>query len=71
MSKALVDHTFVRLEPQIQDYEEWIEDYLDFDRKELAIPDSQVDKVVTTIEEGNVDIDKIGRKSETGVAGFI
>ncbi|GFY29019.1 retrovirus-related Pol polyprotein from transposon opus [Trichonephila clavipes] len=30
---------------------------LDFDRKALAIPDSQIEKVVTTIEEGNVEID--------------
>ncbi|GFX46351.1 uncharacterized protein TNCV_238131 [Trichonephila clavipes] len=30
---------------------------LDFDRKSLAIPDSQIDKVVTTIEEGNVEVD--------------
>ncbi|GFT01948.1 retrovirus-related Pol polyprotein from transposon opus [Trichonephila clavipes] len=30
---------------------------LDFDRKSLAIPDSQIDKVVKTIEEGNVEID--------------
>ncbi|GFW30828.1 retrovirus-related Pol polyprotein from transposon 297 [Trichonephila clavipes] len=35
---------------------------LDFDRKALAIPDSQIEKVVTMIEEGNVEIDltKIG-----------
>ncbi|GFV58397.1 uncharacterized protein TNCV_1657591 [Trichonephila clavipes] len=30
---------------------------LDFDPKVLAIPDSQIEKVVTTIEEGNVEID--------------
>ncbi|GFV57525.1 retrovirus-related Pol polyprotein from transposon 17.6 [Trichonephila clavipes] len=30
---------------------------LDFDRKSLTIPDSQIDKVVKTIEEGNVEID--------------
>ncbi|GFW31527.1 uncharacterized protein TNCV_4419621 [Trichonephila clavipes] len=30
---------------------------LDFDRKSLAIPDSQIDKVVKTIEEGKVEID--------------
>ncbi|GFS67895.1 retrovirus-related Pol polyprotein from transposon 297 [Trichonephila clavipes] len=30
---------------------------LDFDRKWLAIPDSQIDTVVKTIEEGNVEID--------------
>ncbi|GFT99506.1 retrovirus-related Pol polyprotein from transposon 297 [Trichonephila clavipes] len=30
---------------------------LDFDRKALAIPDSQIEKVVTTIEEGNAEID--------------
>ncbi|GFX54065.1 uncharacterized protein TNCV_2337011 [Trichonephila clavipes] len=30
---------------------------LDFDRKSLAIPDSQVDTAVKTIEEGNVEID--------------
>ncbi|GFW94930.1 uncharacterized protein TNCV_3398091 [Trichonephila clavipes] len=30
---------------------------LDFDRKALAIPDSQIEKVVTTIEERNVEID--------------
>ncbi|GFY01310.1 hypothetical protein TNCV_5077761 [Trichonephila clavipes] len=29
----------------------------DFDQKALAIPDSQIEKVVTTIEEGNVEID--------------
>ncbi|GFW86342.1 uncharacterized protein TNCV_4331261 [Trichonephila clavipes] len=29
---------------------------LDFDRKVLAIPDSQIKKVVTTIEEGNVEM---------------
>ncbi|GFX50291.1 uncharacterized protein TNCV_2892081 [Trichonephila clavipes] len=28
---------------------------LDFDRKALAIPDSQIEKVVTTIEEGNME----------------
>ncbi|GFV65179.1 retrovirus-related Pol polyprotein from transposon opus [Trichonephila clavipes] len=37
---------------------------LDFDRKSLAIPDSQIDKVVKTIEEGNVKIDL----SKTGFA---
>ncbi|GFW18558.1 uncharacterized protein TNCV_1222191 [Trichonephila clavipes] len=31
---------------------------LDFDRKSLAIPDSQIDIVVKTIEEGNVEIDQ-------------
>ncbi|GFW62711.1 hypothetical protein TNCV_2624741 [Trichonephila clavipes] len=31
---------------------------LDFDRKALAIPDSQIERVVTTIEEGNVDLTK-------------
>ncbi|GFX28328.1 retrovirus-related Pol polyprotein from transposon 297 [Trichonephila clavipes] len=30
---------------------------LDFDRKLLAIPDSQIDKVVKTIKKGNVEID--------------
>ncbi|GFV06686.1 uncharacterized protein TNCV_2950081 [Trichonephila clavipes] len=30
---------------------------VDFDRKVLAIPDSQIEKVVTTIEEGNREID--------------
>ncbi|GFW13090.1 uncharacterized protein TNCV_3330221 [Trichonephila clavipes] len=30
---------------------------LGFDRKALAIPDSRIEKVVTTIEEGNVEID--------------
>ncbi|GFS57384.1 uncharacterized protein TNCV_492281 [Trichonephila clavipes] len=30
---------------------------LDFDRKSLAIPDSKIDKVVTTIQERNVEID--------------
>ncbi|GFT22932.1 uncharacterized protein TNCV_1857451 [Trichonephila clavipes] len=30
---------------------------LGFDRKSLAIPDSQIDTVVKTIEEGNVEID--------------
>ncbi|GFW94213.1 uncharacterized protein TNCV_1979531 [Trichonephila clavipes] len=30
---------------------------LDFDRKSLAIPDSQIDTEVKTIEEGNVEID--------------
>ncbi|GFV74345.1 uncharacterized protein TNCV_5127881 [Trichonephila clavipes] len=30
---------------------------LDFDRKSLAIPDSQIDTGVKTIEEGNVEID--------------
>ncbi|GFW29610.1 uncharacterized protein TNCV_3934781 [Trichonephila clavipes] len=30
---------------------------LDFDRKSLGIPDSQIDKVVKTIEEGKVEID--------------
>ncbi|GFX96378.1 uncharacterized protein TNCV_2054971 [Trichonephila clavipes] len=30
---------------------------LDFDRKSLAIPDSQIDKVVKTIDEWNVEID--------------
>ncbi|GFW19073.1 uncharacterized protein TNCV_254031 [Trichonephila clavipes] len=30
---------------------------LDYCRKSLVIPDSQIDKVVKTIEEGNVDID--------------
>ncbi|GFW73890.1 retrovirus-related Pol polyprotein from transposon 297 [Trichonephila clavipes] len=30
---------------------------LDFDRKSLAIPDSQIHKVVKTIEEGNMEID--------------
>ncbi|GFX73723.1 uncharacterized protein TNCV_4290391 [Trichonephila clavipes] len=30
---------------------------LDFDRKSLALPDSQIEKVVTKIEEGNVEID--------------
>ncbi|GFU75990.1 hypothetical protein TNCV_580971 [Trichonephila clavipes] len=36
--------------------------FLDFDRKALAISESQIEKVVTTIEEGNVEIDltKIG-----------
>ncbi|GFX98731.1 hypothetical protein TNCV_1503091 [Trichonephila clavipes] len=40
---------------------------LDFYRKALAIPYSQIEKVVKTIEEGNVEIDlikKVGRKSE-------
>ncbi|GFU86196.1 uncharacterized protein TNCV_368541 [Trichonephila clavipes] len=37
---------------------------LDFDRKALVIPDSQIEKVVTTIEERNMEIDiaKIGSK---------
>ncbi|GFU93021.1 uncharacterized protein TNCV_3028241 [Trichonephila clavipes] len=30
---------------------------LDFDRKSLAILDSQIDKLVKTIQEGNVEID--------------
>ncbi|GFS82292.1 uncharacterized protein TNCV_3340251 [Trichonephila clavipes] len=30
---------------------------LDFDRKSLAIPDSQIDKVVKTVEEEKVEID--------------
>ncbi|GFU86181.1 uncharacterized protein TNCV_368391 [Trichonephila clavipes] len=30
---------------------------LDFDRRALAIPDLQIEKVVTMIEEGNVEID--------------
>ncbi|GFX90996.1 uncharacterized protein TNCV_2282881 [Trichonephila clavipes] len=30
---------------------------LDFDRKSLGIPDSQIDTVVKTIEEGKVEID--------------
>ncbi|GFX66593.1 hypothetical protein TNCV_1795041 [Trichonephila clavipes] len=30
---------------------------LDFDRKLLAIPDSQIEKVVTTIDEGKLKID--------------
>ncbi|GFX44602.1 uncharacterized protein TNCV_2637651 [Trichonephila clavipes] len=37
---------------------------LDFDRKSLAIPDSQIDKVVKTIEEGNVEIDLSKTKLE-------
>ncbi|GFX12434.1 uncharacterized protein TNCV_1697101 [Trichonephila clavipes] len=47
---------------------------LDFDRKSLAIPDSQFDKVIKTIEEGNVEIylsKTEGRKTETGVTGAI
>ncbi|GFU76795.1 uncharacterized protein TNCV_4519521 [Trichonephila clavipes] len=32
-------------------------DYRDFDRKSLAIPDLQIDTVFKTIEEGNVEID--------------
>ncbi|GFS97210.1 uncharacterized protein TNCV_715621 [Trichonephila clavipes] len=31
---------------------------LDFDQKSLAIPDSQIDKVVKTVEEEKVEIDK-------------
>ncbi|GFW98053.1 uncharacterized protein TNCV_1203541 [Trichonephila clavipes] len=30
---------------------------LDFDRKSLAIPDSPVEKIVPSIDEGNLDID--------------
>ncbi|GFT99180.1 uncharacterized protein TNCV_1353501 [Trichonephila clavipes] len=37
---------------------------LDFDRKALAIPDSQIEKVVITIEEGNVEIDRTKTRSE-------
>ncbi|GFV73801.1 retrovirus-related Pol polyprotein from transposon 297 [Trichonephila clavipes] len=41
---------------------------LDFDRKSLVIPDSQIDKVVKTIEEGKVEIDlsktKLGEKQK-------
>ncbi|GFX76108.1 uncharacterized protein TNCV_1834831 [Trichonephila clavipes] len=36
---------------------------LDFDRKALAIPDSQIEKIVTTIDEGNVEINL----TETGL----
>ncbi|GFV84902.1 uncharacterized protein TNCV_4298841 [Trichonephila clavipes] len=38
---------------------------LDFDRKSLAIPDSQIETVAKTIEEGNVEI----YLSETGLKG--
>ncbi|GFT65137.1 uncharacterized protein TNCV_698331 [Trichonephila clavipes] len=38
-------------------FHKWIKTILDFDRKSLAIPDSQIDTVVKTIEEGNVEID--------------
>ncbi|GFW37816.1 uncharacterized protein TNCV_4630211 [Trichonephila clavipes] len=48
---------------------------LDFDRKLLAISDSQIDTVVKTVEERNVEIDLLrqgwGGKTETGVAGFV
>ncbi|GFT69161.1 uncharacterized protein TNCV_2566161 [Trichonephila clavipes] len=48
---------------------------LDFDQKSLVIPDSQIDTVIKTIEEGNVEIDisreGVGGKTETGVAGFV
>ncbi|GFX84836.1 uncharacterized protein TNCV_4996681 [Trichonephila clavipes] len=37
---------------------------LDFDRKSLAIPDSQIDKVVKTIEEEKVEIDLSKTKLE-------
>ncbi|GFV82903.1 uncharacterized protein TNCV_1179181 [Trichonephila clavipes] len=110
LEETLVDHVFVRLEPQIQDYVEVITaqgakcrnvgiielqvrirefvkppmflvladleypcilsvDFisgskilLDFDGKALAIPDSHIEKVVTTTEEGNAEVDltKIG-----------
>ncbi|GFU76367.1 retrovirus-related Pol polyprotein from transposon opus [Trichonephila clavipes] len=87
--EALVDHIFVRLEPQVQDYvvvrslkataqllevmAKFEERYSckkmqgsrnsdnvgrrDFDRNALAIPDSHIGKVVTTIAGGNVEID--------------
>ncbi|GFY30500.1 transposon Ty3-I Gag-Pol polyprotein [Trichonephila clavipes] len=72
--EALVDHIFVRLEIQVQDYGE--NTYvltslvtplvLDFDRKALAIPDPQIEKVVTTIEEGNEEIDLTKTRKNNG-----
>ncbi|GFW53714.1 uncharacterized protein TNCV_3047731, partial [Trichonephila clavipes] len=32
------------------DSHRWIKDHFDFDRKSLAIPDSQINKVVKTVE---------------------
>ncbi|GFX35369.1 hypothetical protein TNCV_101761 [Trichonephila clavipes] len=42
----------------------WIKDHLDFDRKSLAIPDSQINKVVKKVEIEKVEIDLSKTKLE-------